>query len=459
MANAEPLQNKLVGAILARRFRLVRLLGEGGMGSVYAAETVDGPVPMNTPLPGQAPPGSRKVAIKILHPEFLTDAEVLSRFLDEARTCQRLIHPNILRVFECAQAEDGSPFLVMELLDGVPLSAYTANGGRVPPTQAVTILQGILAGLAAAHAQGIVHRDLKPENVFLAREPNGQFQVKLLDFGIAKVMDVAGGMGSKTKTGALLGTPAYMSPEQIKNAKDVDARADIWSAGVMGYEMLSGRTAFPAPTEYARLAAVLGSTPEPLEKIDPTLAPIAPIVLRALEKDRANRFTSALEMARALQAIQTSGVHDAAAPIVHAPAHPDMRVAPLSRLPDVPSIFAPSSGEASPAASSENHTLTAAPHPDLRSDPPPPPKGGSVGTLQTPVRTDLRIHESQPQIRIVSPPQGSTMPSKDLPMLEPVSSGKPRIARGVAPWIVVVLVALALVAGFALGYSIARAGS
>src|SRR5262245_48875634 len=181
MANAEPQLANLTGAVLSRRFRLVRLLGEGGMGAVYAAETVDGPVPMNTPLPGQAPAGSKRVAIKMLRPEFLGDIEVLNRFLEEARTCQRLIHPNILRVFECAQAEDGSPYIVMELLEGVPLSAYTANGGRVPALQAVTILQGMLAGLAAAHAQGIIHRDLKPENVFLAREPNGQFQVKLLD--------------------------------------------------------------------------------------------------------------------------------------------------------------------------------------------------------------------------------------------------------------------------------------
>src|SRR5258707_5675510 len=153
MANAEPQQANLIGAILSRRFRLVRLLGEGGMGAVYAADTLDGPVPVNTPLPGQLP-GSKRVAIKMLRPEFLGDAEVLTRFLEEARTCQRMIHPNILRVFECAIAEDGSPYIVMELLEGVPLSAYTANGGRIPSPPAVTILQGVLAGLAAAHAPG-----------------------------------------------------------------------------------------------------------------------------------------------------------------------------------------------------------------------------------------------------------------------------------------------------------------
>jgi serine/threonine-protein kinase len=438
MSNAEPQPQNLVGAVLSRRFRLLRLIGEGGMGAVYAADQIDGPVPMNTPLPGQ-PPGVRRVAIKVLKPEFLGDVNVLTRFLDEARTCERLIHPNILRVFECAQAEDGSPYIVMELLEGVPLSAYTANGGRVPPPQAVTIMQGMLAGLAAAHAQGVIHRDLKPENVFLAREPNGQFQVKLLDFGIAKVMDVAGGMGSKTKTGMLLGTPAYMSPEQIKNSKDGDARADIWSAGVMGYEMLSGRVAFPAPTEYARLTAVLTATPEPLEKVDPALLPLAPLIARAMMKDRTQRFQSALEMARAFSTSLGSE-------------HPPSRaqVNPLSRLPDVPSLYAPSSDQ-SPAASSETHTRTAAPVGEGAVA----VNKGPGGTLTSaPARP---VQEAAPQIVVMSAPQGSTMPSKDLPMFDAVSSGKPRFSRGVGVKVVILLVVSAVLAGFLLGFAVARA--
>src|SRR5580692_6792178 len=220
-----PVEESLVGAILSRRFRLTRELGRGGMGAVYEASPLDG---------GPA------VAIKILHAHFIGDTHVLQRFLEEGRTYMRLLHANILRAHECRTAEDGSPYLVMDLLEGVPLSAYTRNGGRVSVAHAVPILQGMLAGLEAAHTQGVVHRDLKPGNVFLARDPEGLFAVKLLDFGIAKVMDIAGGMGNKTKTGMLLGTPAYMSPEQIKSAKDVDSRADLWSAGVMFYEMLTG---------------------------------------------------------------------------------------------------------------------------------------------------------------------------------------------------------------------------
>src|SRR5260370_15814260 len=125
----------------------------------------------------------------------------------------------------------------MELLQGVPLGAYMQRGARVPVAQAIPILQGILAGLAAADAIGIVHRDLKPDNVFLTREAGGKFVVKLLDFGIAKVMDVAGGMGSRTRSGILLGTPGYMSPEQAKNARDADPRSDLCSTGVLFYEM------------------------------------------------------------------------------------------------------------------------------------------------------------------------------------------------------------------------------
>ena len=299
----------LVGAILSKRFRLTRVIGEGGMGLVFAAEAT---TPLSTGS-GKYPVDASRFAVKMLRPEFLTDTGVLARFLEEGRTCQRLIHPNILRVFETAQAEDGSPYLVMELLDGVPLSAYTANGGRVPLPQAITILQGILAGLAAAHAQGIVKRDIKTENVFLAREKSGHLQIKVLDFGIAKVMDLAGGMGSRTRTGALLGTPAYMSPEQVKNSRDVDPRSDLWSAGVMTWEMLSGRVAFPAPTEYARLAAVTSSTPDTLEKIDPQLATISVVVERAMRKDPAQRFASALEMARALPALGAGPVANGAA--------------------------------------------------------------------------------------------------------------------------------------------------
>ena len=431
----------LVGAVLSKRFKLIRLIGEGGMGAVYSAEAV-GPLSSGS---GKYPVDAKSFAVKVLRPEFLGEVDVLGRFMEEGHTCLRLIHPNILRVYESAQAEEGTPYIVMELLEGVPLSAYTANGGRVPLPQAITILQGILAGLAAAHAQGIVHRDLKPENVFLAREASGQFQIKLLDFGIAKVMDAAGGMGSRTRTGALLGTPAYMSPEQIKDPRSVDPRSDLWSAAVMTWEMLTGRVAFPAPTEYARLGAVMTLNPDPLDKVDPYLAPIAPVIARGMQKDMTLRFGSALEMARALPDASGGG-SDRAGRGSDAPSRAN--VTPLSRLPAVPSVFAPISG-ISPGASSERQTPAAPAFIPPITEPKPP-----GGTLQSASPAVIHSPIPSPNVIVVEP-RDHTMPSKDLPVLDgPDERGV--LFRGVAAWVVIILVILALGAGFALGFAVAR---
>lgn len=418
-APAATKQHELVGAILSRKYPLKRVIGSGGMGTVFESQSPDGAT----------------CAVKLLSGEYLGDLEVIQRFIDEGRVCQRLIHPNIVRVFETATAEDGSPYIVMELLEGVPLSAYTRTGVRVPIGQAAAILQGILAGLGAAHAQGVVHRDLKPENVVLAREPSGTFTSKILDFGIAKVMDAAGGMGSKTKTGTLLGTPAYMSPEQIKNAKDVDARADLWSAGVMLYEMLTGKVAFPAPTEYARLGAVLNSTPPALETVDPQLARLQAFVSLAMQKDRAQRYQSALEMARALNAATGEQVASGQAP-------------PISRLPDVPSVWMPTNpGQPTPATplvQAQPTIVETERNPQTMVE--PPTDKGPGGTLAS--RAGRPVTEPPPQVMIAS--QG-TLPSENLPMLRAHGARK-----GVAVWAVVVLVLGALVAGFLLGLATAR---
>ncbi|AKU94358.1 Serine/threonine protein kinase [Labilithrix luteola] len=415
----------LVGAILCKKYTLKRLIGTGSMGSVYEAYSAE---------------GGRPLAVKLLAVDYLHDEEIKSRFLAEGQVCQRLIHPNIVRVEAIDTAEDGTPFIVMELLEGVPLSAYTRAGVRVPMQQAATILQGILAGLSAAHAQGIVHRDLKPENVFLAREANGAFSAKLLDFGIAKVMDVAGGMGSKTRTGVLLGTPAYMSPEQIKNSKDVDARTDLWSAGVMFYEMLTGRVAFPAPTEYARLAAVTNTTPPPIDTIDPQLARFSAFVQLAMQKDRAQRYQTGLEMARALAAAAGAG----ADPATHAA--PGM---PLSRLPDVPSMWMPQKG----GIPSSNNPVTmepaGAPATTAAVAAPAAENVGPSGTLAS--RAGRPVTDPPVKIAVVGASAG-TLPSENLPMFS--ASGTPK--RGVAPVLVAVFVLLALCVGFFLGWTAAR---
>jgi len=417
-------QHELVGAILSRKYPLKRAIGAGGMGTVFES--------MN-------PDDGRAVAVKLLSNDYRDDADVTARFLEEGRTCQRLIHPNIVRVFDVAEAEDGTPYIVMELLEGVPLSAYTRSGVRVPIHQAATILQGILAGLGADHAQGIVHRDLKPENVVLSREQTGTFTAKILDFGIAKVMDAAGGMGSKTRTGVLLGTPAYMSPEQIKNAKDVDTRSDLWSAGVLLYEMLSGRVAFPAPTEYARLAAVLNTTPVPLENIDPQLGRLSAFVRLAMQKDRTQRYQSALEMARALAGAMGETAA-AAGPT------------PISQLPNIPSVWMPvqtSQPVASPPTAGAAPSTLVAPSPPTA--PVPDHSKGPGGTLAS--RAGRPVTDPPAHVAMAAMASQGTLPSENLPMFS--AHGAPS-RRGVAPWAVVLLVVGALFAGFLLGLATAR---
>jgi serine/threonine protein kinase len=417
---------RTTGAVLSGRYRLTRKLGEGGMGEVYEAE------PLN---------GGPHVALKVLRGEYFSDMQVRSRFIDEAQTCMRLVHPNIVRVVEVAQTEDGLPFLVMELLEGVPLGAYMRGGARVPVAQAVPILHAILAGLAMAHANGVVHRDLKPDNVFLTRDPGGRFVVKVLDFGIAKVMDVAGGMGNRTRTGMLLGTPAYMSPEQARNARDVDQRADLWSAGALFYEMIAGQVAFPAPTEFARLAALLTVEPQSIEQVDPGLAPLGPFLRRALQKDRDQRFSSAVDMSRAL----------AAAVAVTPPARSDPPAtseitstlssaerAPARELSSVgPSPLAAPGMPSSPARSS------AAPH----------------GTLASPAVQSIK--DPVPQVALVIPsdaPPKARSPTP-RPFGETLESRPPnpvRLTVGVAQKVVVALVLSAFLAGILVGWLAGR---
>jgi serine/threonine protein kinase len=442
LANAT---NSMVGAVLSRRWRLVRKLGEGGMGEVYAAEALD---------------GGAHAAVKVLRREFVGDPDVRARFLEEARTCMRLVHPNIVRVIECARAEDEPPFIVMELLDGVPLGAYMKNGARIALAQAAPIVQAILAGLAVAHTRGIVHRDLKPDNVILTRDPRGAFVVKLVDFGIAKVMDAAGGMGSRTRTGVLLGTPAYMSPEQARSARDVDQRADLWSVGVLFYEMLSGRVAFPAPTEYARLAALLSTEPEPIDRIDPSLAQLVPFLECALRKSRHERFQSASEMSRALAAAMpasalraewgAAGAHPSGPP-------PDASAtATLGARTALPEETA----RDAPAASVINRLRSP------NSSIPPTinekldvrllhPHGATGGTLASP-QAGVVIDPVPQVLMVEAQPFGGTLPSKMQEVAETAPSGRASARAGVAPKVVMLFVACALALGLALGWLIGR---
>jgi serine/threonine-protein kinase len=434
---------RVIGSVFSGRYRLTRKLGEGGVGEVFAGEALDG---------GPA------VALKVLRGEYFGDAVVRSRFVDEAQTGARLVHPNIVRVFSCAETEDGLPYMVMELLEGVPLGAYMRDGARLPVAQAVPILQGVLAGLAVAHAHAVVHRDLKPDNVFLTRDPSGRFVVKVLDFGIAKVMDAAGGMGTRTRSGMFLGTPAYMSPEQARNARDVDQRADLWSAGVLLYEMLTGQAAFPAPTELARLAALVTDEPRPIAQIDPTLGPVASVVERAMKKDREQRFSSALEMSQAL----TDALGGRPKPIDPPPGPGDANVSPRSDGTDVGATM-PSA--ARPPATRQQATLASPPA--MSVDDPVAQVDVLVPALPplapiAPARPFAETLESQPPAKDESRGSRSSRPNEglsrrsDAPLDAQSVSSRSRTTQGIGQGAVAALVVTAFIAGILVGWLAAR---
>jgi serine/threonine-protein kinase len=202
------------------------------------------------------------------------------------------------------RAEDGTPYLVAELLAGEALSV-SMNRGPTAVGEAARIVQALLDALEAAHAVGVVHRDLKPDNVIL--EPGTPTKVRLLDFGMSRAVEAAGGSARRTKTGMLLGTPGYMSPEQVRNSKDADERSDLFSVGVLFFELITGQRAFDGGTEYERMMAVLFADARLIEKMAPQFAHWQPFFNKALHRDAENRFQSAAEMREALQSVAESG--------------------------------------------------------------------------------------------------------------------------------------------------------
>ncbi|MGA2264782.1 MAG: serine/threonine-protein kinase, partial [Acidobacteriota bacterium] len=186
--------------------------------------------------------GNRHVALKVLLREFLEDPQFLMRFHTEASATARIHHPNVVTIYESGQADDGTPYIAMEYLDGETLYETLKNRGALPLDETVEIVQQVARGLNAAHKQGIIHRDLKPDNIFLTRSDEGELLVKVVDFGIAKLREAA----THTQARTVLGTPAYMSYEQASGMRsdELDARSDIYSLGVVVYEMLTGRVPF-----------------------------------------------------------------------------------------------------------------------------------------------------------------------------------------------------------------------
>jgi serine/threonine-protein kinase len=287
-ASERPLVEPKIGDVIAEKYRLDRVLGVGGMGTVYAAHhaVLD-----------------QTVAVKILAKEFVSSREIATRFLHETRAAAKLKSEHVARVMDAGTSEGGLPFLVMEHLEGEDLGARArdAAGAIAPEDVAYWAIQA-LEGLAHAHHAGIVHRDIKPGNLFLATRAGMAPTVKVLDFGISK--GVSGGPvdpRAVTQSHQIVGSPGYMSPEQIKDASTVDARTDLWSLGVVMYELLTGKPPFPGERAMEIFSAVLERTPPSPLSLRPDMPEgLSAIVSRCLERERDDRFRDTAELARAL---------------------------------------------------------------------------------------------------------------------------------------------------------------
>lgn len=289
MEAGRPTVMNLIGAVLDQRYRIVSLIGEGGMGAVYKAEQVDGP----------------PVAIKVLHEELGDQPELRERFEREARALFGLEHPNILQVSDFGIV-DGNPYLAMELLVGQPMDKLTEDG-PLDPELAYELARQMLDALAFAHANGVLHRDLKSENIWVSRDAEGRPVAKILDFGLAKFTDDDRWGSSKKLTvqGSIMGTPAYMAPEQCAGAP-VDARGDVYSAGVLIFEMFTGVWPFMEETRMLMFQAhfmkpvpALGATADHLS-FRPEMDAL---IQKAMAKKVDERFQNAGEMLSALNAI------------------------------------------------------------------------------------------------------------------------------------------------------------
>jgi serine/threonine-protein kinase len=321
------------GRLLGGRYRIERALGSGAMGSVYEG-TQEGL--------------GRKVAIKLLHGNLAFDQDAIARFQREAQAAAALGHPNIVQVIDYQWPQGEPPFIVMEHLTGRTLADAIHTEGRLDPARAARIAAQIAGALTAAHGAGIIHRDIKPDNVFLVSVPGVGEVAKVLDFGIAKVDRRAD--AQLTADGTMLGSPAYMAPEQARGGA-IDARADIFALGSTMYRALSGRLPFDAPSLNAILFAIAEQQPMPLAQATPGLdARIIAIVERAMQKDPAGRFQSAAEMRAALESFSVSPPPNmtSAAPSPYAPSQPPMGAAPMM-MPGQPAP-APSSGGGGGAA-------------------------------------------------------------------------------------------------------------
>jgi serine/threonine-protein kinase len=276
---------QLTDQLLDQRYQIRRKLGEGGMAFVYEAHD------MST---------GDVVAVKVLSPKLSKDTSSVERLRREAGLAMRLEHPNALKILRLQETEDGLIYLVMPYLKGQLLSDMEVKRGPMPPAEGVDILVQCCAGLHHAHKLNIVHRDLKPENIMMVKDENDLDQAVVMDFGLAKENRAGPGVAKLTATGIILGTPEFMSPEQIRG-KPLDARSDVYALGIVGFEMFTGKLPFKGRTPQEMMIARLRGKPIPVRSVLPDFPKkLETVIMKSLESEPDNRYATALEFGKAL---------------------------------------------------------------------------------------------------------------------------------------------------------------
>jgi len=430
-----------IGALVGGKYRVERVLGAGGMGVVVAATHVQ---------------LDRAVALKFLQSEAAANAEVVSRFTREAKAAGKIHSEHVARVLDVGALDTGEPYLVMEYLDGEDLARVLTRRGPLPIAEAVDFVLEACEAVAEAHALGIVHRDLKPANLFLATRPSGKPIVKVLDFGISKTPPSATDVGLTT-TSSVVGSPLYMSPEQMTSARSVDARSDLWSLGVVLHELLTGAHPFPAESVAALVLAVNNQKPRSTRvQRDAVPEALAAAVMRCLLKDPLARFASIGDFAEAIAPFGSPGARAGVDRIRHVlrgskeaatsqpPAGTD-ELAPTVPA-ATPSTWTPSGSEAPPKATPRRAILVgagvllvagAAVAVLVRAP------GGPAGTevAPPPADPDLRHASAVPEatplppvatlapapgVSLAAPPAASSAPAGDGGAVAPAGSERPK---------------------------------
>ena len=351
------------GEIIAGKYEVLELIGAGGMGVVVAARHLS----LN-----------RRVAVKLLHADTSLEGNAAARFLREARAAASLRSEHVAHVMDVDKLETGAPFMVMEYLAGSSLSKVIRDRAPLAVEEAVDYVLQACEAIAEAHALGIVHRDLKPGNLFLTQRPDGSPLVKVLDFGISKI--VADDEQDLTATNMVLGSPQYASPEQLRSLKSTDSRTDIWALGVILYYMLAGRRPFEAETLSALFIAISNDAPLPLSSHRPDIPPdLETIVMRCLEKNRNARVQSVELLA---QALRPFGPDRGRAPAMSAPGLGVAAPLPVPAAQPGPLMLAPSPQRLVLGAPSSDDVATSGTRGTWATQKDPPPRGAPMWLVQ-----------------------------------------------------------------------------